>query len=166
MNPPTYRRCIPFRPSSPTRLYVLQHQMFELPQPVLSLGGRAKVFLLGMAQRQTLGEEMGDTANHFHVCISHVALHGTRLHSCSLESCADDTRTCPRSAWLRNFMGGFEMGESAPGTVGDGTLETGASMMPEAGSMRGGHARSKLRMTVDDACLRTVGTPATRKWTI
>lgn len=62
----------------------LQRQTFDLPQPILSLGGRAKILLLGMAQRQTLMEQAGETANHYYVCVSHAALQGTRLRSCRL----------------------------------------------------------------------------------
>lgn len=61
-----------------------QRQQFDLPQPILSLGGQAKVLLLGMAQRQTLPESFGETANHYHICISYASLVGTVLLSCHL----------------------------------------------------------------------------------
>ncbi|CAM9424866.1 unnamed protein product [Scytosiphon promiscuus] len=69
---------------------VMRHQQFELPRPILSLGGNARVILSGMAQRQTLPEHAGETANHYHICISHVALVGAVLLSCSLAEGAPD----------------------------------------------------------------------------
>lgn len=59
----------------------------------MSLGGRAKILLLGMAQRQTLGSEAGETANHYHICISHAALVGAVLLSCQI---AGADRESPR----------------------------------------------------------------------
>lgn len=69
----------------------MQRQQFDLPQQILSLGGHAKIVLVGMAQRQTLHPTMGDTANHCHNCISFAALVGNVL----LCSIADRTAECP-----------------------------------------------------------------------
>lgn len=44
--------------------------------------------LLGMAQRQTLPESVGETANHYHICISYASLMGTVLLSCRLDDSA------------------------------------------------------------------------------
>lgn len=44
-----------------------------------------------MAQRQTLGEHAGDTANHYYVCISHVALRGAKLPSYRLDETVPDS---------------------------------------------------------------------------
>lgn len=79
----------PRRRPRPARLPpppLVQPQQFELPKPVVSLGGKAKLLLFGMAQRQTLGEHAGDTANHYHCCLSHVALKGAKLPMYRLES--------------------------------------------------------------------------------
>eukprot|EP00752_Nemacystus_decipiens_P012539 g11107.t1 len=71
---------------------LMTRQQFDLPQPIVSLGGRAKVVLLGMAQRQTLPPDAGETANHYHVCISYVSLPGNVLLSCRLAE-AEVTRS-------------------------------------------------------------------------
>ncbi|CAM9267246.1 unnamed protein product, partial [Hapterophycus canaliculatus] len=63
---------------------LMKRQQFDLPRPILSLGGSARVVLSGMAQRQTLPASMGETANHYHICISYVALAGAVLLSWSL----------------------------------------------------------------------------------
>lgn len=76
----------------------MQRQQFDLPQPILSLGGRAKIVLVGMAQRQTLPPTMGDTANHYHICISYAALIGSVL-LCNL---ADRATDCPPSQSCSN----------------------------------------------------------------
>ncbi len=47
-----------------------------------------------MAQRQTLSDDMGETANHFHICLSYVGLSGTRVLSCRL---ADNCEAGKRS---------------------------------------------------------------------
>lgn len=62
----------------------VQRQQFDLPQPILGLGGSARVVLSGMAQRQTLPADAGDTANHYYICISHAALTGVILRCGSL----------------------------------------------------------------------------------
>lgn len=63
----------------------MQRQQFDLPEVVLSLGGRARILLLGMAQRQTLDENIvGERANDYYVCISEAALQGTILRSCRI----------------------------------------------------------------------------------
>lgn len=83
----------------------MQRQQFDLPHPILTLGGRAKVVLLGMAQRQTLPETVGETANHYHICISYASLVGTVLLSCRLAN----------SAVARTFAGQEEDGSTSSG---------------------------------------------------
>lgn len=73
----------------------VQRQQFDLPQPTLSFGGIVKIFLLGMAQRQTLGPEAGETANHYHICISYAALQGAVLRSCRLVDTAEEPLLAP-----------------------------------------------------------------------
>lgn len=85
----THASFVPRRRPCPARFpppSLVQPQQFELPKPVVSLGGKAKLLLFGMAQRQTLGEHAGDTANHYHCCLSHVALKGAKLPMYRLES--------------------------------------------------------------------------------
>lgn len=69
----------------------MQRQQFDLPQPILSVGGQAKILLLGMAQRQTMGPEAGETANHYHICISYAALQGSVLQACRLVDAVEET---------------------------------------------------------------------------
>lgn len=91
----------PFFTATPffARLFTgVQRQQFDLPQPTLSLGGRAKILLLGMAQRQTMGPEVGETANHYHICISYAALQGAVLQSCHLIDTAQETLIAPSPA--------------------------------------------------------------------
>lgn len=79
---------LPPSPSPPSVLppcWRNQPQRFELPKPIVTLGGKAKLLLLGMAQRQTLEkEEVGETANHYYVCLSYVALRGAQVPGVSL----------------------------------------------------------------------------------
>lgn len=80
-------------PPSPAHSFArVQRQQFDLPQPILSLGGRATIVLSGMAQRQTLHPTMGETANHYHICISYAALVGNVL-LCSIADRATDGPT-------------------------------------------------------------------------
>ncbi|CBN78792.1 conserved unknown protein [Ectocarpus siliculosus] len=67
----------------------MKRQQFNLPRPIVSFGGRVRIRLLGMAQRQTLPESVGATANHYHTCISYAALCGTFLLSCSIANHPD-----------------------------------------------------------------------------
>ena len=76
----------------------VQRQQFDLPQPVLSVGGQARILLLGMAQRQTMGPEAGETANYYHICISYAALQGAVLQGCHLIDTAEETLAAPSPA--------------------------------------------------------------------
>ena len=82
-------------PICPRLFTGVQCQQFDLPQPTLSLGGRAKILLLGMAQRQTMGPEAGETANHYYICISYAALRGAVLQSCRLIDTAQEILSVP-----------------------------------------------------------------------
>ncbi|CAM9782101.1 unnamed protein product [Ectocarpus fasciculatus] len=82
----------------------MKRQQFNLPHPIVSFGGRVRVRLLGMAQRQTLPESMGDTANHYHTCISYAALCGSFLLSCSIADHPDGPAS--RSAKIPPVRGG------------------------------------------------------------
>ena len=89
-----------------------QRQQFDLPQPILSLGGRAKVLLLGMAQRQTLSDDMGETANHYHICLSYVGLSGTVVLSCRVaDTCGEDKRSLAEGGVVD--LGGLAAGRPA-----------------------------------------------------
>lgn len=58
---------------------------FQLPEPVLCIGGIVRFIFSGMHQRQTIeiGEELHD--DHY-LCISHVSVDGFALDGCMLEN--------------------------------------------------------------------------------
>lgn len=109
-----------------SKCHAMQRQQFDLPQPILSLGGRAKVVLLGMAQRQTLPETVGETANHYHVCISYASLMGTVLLSCGLAKRAVISLADRRNDGSSSGTGGGE-GVGGRSAVEGGSIEGGES---------------------------------------
>lgn len=66
-----------------------------------------------MAQRQTLPESVGETANHYHICISYASLVGNVLLSCRL---ADNAVTPSPSPSL----GGDQEGDGSSSEAGGG----------------------------------------------
>lgn len=111
----------------------MQRQQFDLPQPTLSLGGVAKILLLGMAQRQTLGPEAGEAANHYHICISYAALQGAVLQSCRLIDTAEELLLAPTAP-----VGGSTPGSPTQDVSPGGGSGRAASTVPVAGSTSGG----------------------------
>ena len=70
-----------------------------------------------MAQRQTLAENAGETANHYHICISYAALKGTILRACRL---AGDAHVVART---RSHASVHEMGVEECLHIREGTRE-------------------------------------------
>lgn len=135
------RNLSPLPPRGGPQTQSLQRQQFDLPQPILSLGGRAKVVLLGMAQRQTLPESVGETANHYHICVSYASLMGTVLLSCRL---ADNATT--RS--LGDQGNGSTSSDSETGG-GKGGGEHAGCFAATEGSVQGGEAQAVEHKTQD-----------------
>lgn len=60
-----------------------------------------------MAQRQTLSGDVGETANHYHICLSYVAFSGTRVLSCRLaDNCEAGARSPVEGSGVHGNGGG------------------------------------------------------------
>lgn len=70
--------------------------------------------LSGMAQRQTLPAHAGETANHYHICMSYVALMGAVVLSCSL---ADGPADSPAAKSSSDDYDGTAIEPNAVGNI-------------------------------------------------